>query len=152
MANFSKLDGADTVIELRDGSSVVGRKVLNTVYSEEHDETTIQSFMNDGFTYKQYDTESPAFINGYYIPSLNKNTNQNIFIDSWKLDGTDLIFGPPEPWPLIDYALTNNGEYVVIWEENPNRMIRKKINSDGSFVTPEVVQVYNTTNQTWEAE
>ena len=152
MANFSKLDGANTSIELRDGSSLEGRKVLNTVYSEQHDETTIQSFMNDGFTYKQYDTESPAFIDGYYIPSLNKNTNHNIFINSWKLDGTDLIFGPPEPWPLIDYALTNNGEYVVIWEENPNRMIRKKINSDGSFVTPEVVQVYNTTDQTWGEE
>jgi len=159
--HFAKLDNSDSTIDLRDNSStVVGKKVLNIVEGHDtDDEASIATFMNDGHAYKEYwteDVDNPrgkgAFIDGYYIPSLDKFTNVNTSPNTWKLDGTDLIYGPPEPWPLIDFDLTDNDTYYVIWEENPNRMIRKQIDADGNIITPEVVQVYNTTTQTWEAE
>lgn len=159
--NFAKIDNSDTTISLRDNTStVIGKKVLNIVVGHDSDtEDSVASFHNDGHVYKEYFMEQesnprgkPAFIGGYYVPASDKFTNMNVFEDSWKLDGTDYIFGPPEPWPLIDEALTDGNTYSVMWEENPNRLIRKQIDAEGSIITPEVVQVYNTSNSTWEAE
>ena len=162
---FAKLDNSDTTITLRDSTStLIGKKVLNIVLGNDEDtESSVTSFHNDGHSYIEYylDEESnprgkAAFVDGYYIQSTNAFTNNNSFESSWKLDGTDYIFGPPQPWPMIDIALTTDtdgNEYNVEWEESPSlRLIRKKLDAEGSIITPEVVQVYNTSNSTWEDE
>jgi len=152
---FVKIDNSETTLPLRDTGSITGKQVLNSVLFE--DDATVEfveSFQNDGHSYIEAE-EGKHWINGFYIPAMSKFTNHNSYPNTWKLDGTTLIYGPPEPWPMIDQSLSTDesgNEYDVIWEEDPMRLIRKQIDSEGNVITPEVVQVYNTSSNTWENE
>jgi hypothetical protein len=155
---FAKLSSEIDNILLRDGSTTIqGYKVEDLKLAQDLDTPeSIKAFHNNDAEYEEYfegennnPKGKPAFIEGYYIPSLNKFTNRNSF-PSWKLDLTDLIYGPPEPWPLIDISMTENDQYVIIWDEDNLRLTRAKLNEDFSVIEPKQIQVYNTSTTTWE--
>jgi|TARA_R100000482_G_C5100535_1_gene135404 hypothetical protein len=152
---FVKIDNSETTLPLRDTGSITGKQVLNSVlFDDDATVEFVESFQNDGHSYVEA-VEGEHMINGFYIPAMSKFTNHNSYPNTWKLDGTTLIYGPPEPWPMIDQSLSTDesgNEYDVIWEEDPMRLIRKQIDSEGDVITPEVVQVYNTSSNTWENE
>tara|TARA_Y100001937_G_scaffold41345_1_gene58626 strand:- start:9601 stop:10071 length:471 start_codon:yes stop_codon:yes gene_type:complete len=152
---FAKLANSETTLPLRDSGSISGKEVLNSVlFDDDATVESVQTFQNDGHTYVEGE-EGKFWIAGFYIPSRSKFTTLNSYPNTWKLDDTDLIYGPPEPWPLIDQSMQTDdsgNEYEVIWEEDPMRLIRKQIDSEGDIITPEVIQVYNTSSNTWENE
>jgi hypothetical protein len=155
---FAKLSSKIDNILLRDGSTTLqGYKVEDIKLANDSDTPeSVKAFHNNDAEYEEYfegENNNPkgksAFIGGYYIPSLNKFTNVNTF-PSWKLDSTDLIYGPSEPWPLIDSSMTENDQYIVIWDEDNLRLTRARLNEDLSVVEPKQIQVYNTSTTTWE--
>jgi hypothetical protein len=155
--NFAKLNSEIETIILRNNVSTLEvKKILNIIQGNDSDtEESITNFFNDGSQYIEYwldeqnnPRERTAYLNGYYVPSLNKFTNVKEF-DSWRLDPTSLLFGPREPWPLIDESLTDNNNYVLIWEEDNQRLIRKKIDENLTLTMPEQTQLYNTVDKTW---
>ena len=155
---FAKLSNKLENILLRDSSSTLQGYLVEDLKLAHDSDTSesIKAFHNNDAEYEEYFEEEnnnpkgkPAFIGSYYIPSLNKFTVRNSF-PSWKLDSTHLIYGPPEPWPLIDISMAENDQYIIIWDEDNLRLTRAKLNEDLSRVEPEQLQVYNTSTSTWE--
>jgi hypothetical protein len=136
---FAKLDQNNTVIN-------------TCTFSDSFTEADVQSFYNDGYTYKEYKLGDPTFrlrqamIGGAYVPDADVFTEWNHGFPSWTLDPTkNYIYVAPTPQPLIDVTT-----HFIQWDEDNLRWHRDEINSiDGLFKDPRVQSYWDLNNNVW---
>jgi hypothetical protein len=156
---FAKLNSEVETISLSNGENVSAYKVMDIKFAHDSDTSeSIKLFHNNDADYIEYFMElennpkqRPAFVNGYYISSVDKFTDTKIF-NSWVVSNIDYLYEPPSPWPRLsdDFVISNSeGNWWPVWNEENVRMIRWKTGEDGLVINPKITQVYNPTTNEW---
>jgi hypothetical protein len=157
---FAKLDSKVENLYLKNGNiPLQGYKVIDIKVGHNEDNiSSIKSFHNNDAEYVEYfmDEENnlkerPAFVGGYYLPSLDKFTDLRLF-NSFVLNNTNFNFVTPLPWPDIDndfVLLHTNNEWLVSWDNTNLQVQRWKKDENEKVIEPKVIQVYNVETNTW---